>query len=124
MPITEQLFDGDPPAYTVANLSNMLEAMRVVVSNDELAAQGLNLIDRKDVINGKPTRFPFCNMCLHCRAPQSNYFLSQRLLAAIREQASGEPFDAGPASDATPASGGADIPRELEGGGLWVLQAD
>lgn len=86
----------DTPAYTVASLSKMLEATHAVVSNEELAAQGLNLIDRKDVINGKPTRFPFCNLCLHCCAPQNNHFLSQRLLAAMQRQAPTEHLDGDP----------------------------
>lgn len=122
----EDFYEGrwDPPAYTVANLSNMLEAMHAVVSNDELAAQGLNLIDRKDVINGKPTRFPFCNMCLHCRAPQNNHFLSRRLLAAMQGQAFVQTMDDAPPPVETRPFGVALIPRELEGSGLWRLQAD
>ncbi|MDP1686106.1 hypothetical protein [Hydrogenophaga sp.] len=124
----EDFYEGrwDSPAYTVASISKLLEAMRAVVSNDELAAQGLNLIGRKDVINGKPTRFPFCNMCLHCRAPQNNHFLSQRLLAVRQGQAFFESMDEERASAPveTGAFGVALIPRELEGRGLWLLQRD
>jgi hypothetical protein len=116
----------DPPAYTVASLSKMLEATHAVVTNEELAAQGLNLIGRKDIISGKPTRFPFCNLCLHCRAPQNNHFLSQRLLAAMQGQTPSENVDKdpAPASDEAHPFGVAEIPRELEGSGLWVLQDD
>lgn len=116
----------DPPAYTVASLSNMLEAVQADIPNDELAAQGLNLIGRRDVINGKQTRFPFCNMCLHCRAPQNNHFLSKRLYAAMQAQNTCEDdWSLGaPELEKKPESqifGIAVIPREVEGRGTWVL---
>ena len=125
----EDFYEGRwyPPAYTVAKLSSMLEAAQLDIPNDEFAAQGLNLIVRKDVINGKPTRFPFCNMCLHCRAPQSNHFLSQRVYAAMREQDS---LEDGVTHDAPECETGQEsrafgialIPREVEGLGAWVLR--
>lgn len=112
----------DSPAYTVASISKRLEALHAVVSNDDLAAQGLNPVGRKDVIDGKPTRFPFCNMCLHCKAPQNNHFLSERVLGAIRGQAFVETVD----DNAAPAQAGpfgvALIPRVLPGRGVWKLQ--
>lgn len=118
------------PAYTVAGLSKLIESTKAVITNEELAAQGLNLIGRQDVINGKPTRFPYCNLCLHCRVPQNNFYLSKKIYANLQGQASGAddwPLDGPlegevPASDAPQVFGLALIPKEIEGSGLWVLQ--
>ncbi len=116
----------DPPAYTVPSLSNSLEAVQADVTNSELAAQGLNLVARRDIINGKPTRFPYCNLCLHCRAPQNNHFLSKRLHAVMQ----GQNADAGDWSldveenekaQEPRVFGIAVIPRHVEGGGTWIL---
>lgn len=93
-----------PSAHTVASLSNRLEAFQADIGNHELAAQGLNLIGRQDVINGKPVRFPFCNRCLHCRAPQNNFQLIEHLCSgALQPEV-------------------VQIPREVEGAGIWVLR--
>ncbi len=103
----------------------MLEAVQADIANDELAAQGLNLIGRRDVINGKQTRFPYCNLCLHCRAPQNNYFLSKRLYAAMQVQKPGEDEWAFDASEQEPEPQPlkiALIPREVNGHGAWVLR--
>ena len=114
----------DSPSYTVASLSIMLEAIQVDITNDELAAQGLNLIGRQDVINGKKSRFPYCNLCLHCRAPQNNHFLRKRIYATMQAQNPGEDDRALDASEKKPdlqTLGIALIPREVKGSGDWVL---
>lgn len=116
----------DTPFYTVPSLSNLLEAVQADITNDELAAQGLNPIDRRDVINGKPTRFPYCNLCLHCRAPQNNHFLSKKLHAAMQRQNSGEDdwLPGAPENEKEQEHqvfGIAVIPREVDGPGAWVL---
>ncbi len=123
----DDFYEGrwDPPAYTVASLSKMLEAVQADITNDELAAQGLNLIGRRDVINGKQTRFPYCNLCLHCSAPQNNHFLSKRLYAAMQAQNSGVDDWALDAPEKEPEPqpiGIALIPREVKGRGTWVLR--
>lgn len=123
----EDFYEGrwDSPAYTVASISNMLDAVQADITNDELAAQGLNLIGRRDIINGKQTRFPYCNLCLHCRAPQNNHFLSKRLYAAMQAQNSGEDDWALDAPEKEPELqpfGIALIPREVKGRGAWVLR--
>jgi len=118
------------PAYTVPSLSNLIEATHKVISNEELATQGLNLIGRHDVINGKTTRFPYCNLCIHCHAPQNNYYLSKKIYASMwaRPQGGDDGYiDEAVANEASEASrpqifGLAVIPREIEGAGLWVLQ--
>lgn len=119
----------NPSANTVPSISNRLEALQADISNGELAAQGLNLVGRKDVVNGKPTRFPFCNLCLHCRAPQNNFHLSRRITEGTQQGA--RPEDAwafgGPylpmqqGEDVQSAFGVAVIPRDVEGSGVWVL---
>ena len=103
----------------------MLEAIQSDITNDDLASQGLNLIGRRDVINGKQTRFPYCNLCLHCRAPQNNHFLSERLYAAMRAQRQSGDDWVLCAPEKEPESqpfGIALIPREVQGHGTWVLR--
>jgi hypothetical protein len=119
----------DPSPNTVPSISNRLEAIQADISNDELAAQGLNLIGRRDVINGKPTRFPFCNLCLHCRAPQNNFHLSRRIAEhmpqsepprhewALDDRYTSEQQEADPS-----IFGIAIIPREVKGCGIWALR--
>ncbi|MFG7134244.1 hypothetical protein ACGYTT_32640, partial [Burkholderia pseudomallei] len=66
-------------AKTVPNASTVLESMSRFVSNDELVSLGLNPIKRFDKFNGKVVKFPFCNACIHCGAPQNNYHLLSKL---------------------------------------------
>jgi competence CoiA-like predicted nuclease len=66
-------------AMTVPHASTTLEALSEMVDNAQLNALGINSIGRVDRIRGKTTKFPFCNLCLHCGAPQSNYYLLERL---------------------------------------------
>lgn len=114
-------------AYTVASLSNMLEKVHSDISNKELTAQGLNLVDRKDVIRGKPTRFPFCNLCLYCHAPQDNFFLSKHVYSRMRQQAQveepGIDTNGNESTREQPSTGFgiAVVPREVLGTGMWVL---
>ena len=68
-------------AFTVASLSTALEKVQEVISNDDLAAQGLNLVGTQAIIRGKVTNWPYCNVCLHCRAPQNNFHLGKKLRA-------------------------------------------
>lgn len=128
----EDFYEGrwDLPAYTVATLSKSLEAVQLDVTNDQLAAQGLNLIGRRDVINGKQTRFPYCNLCLYCHAPQNNHFLSKRLHAALQVQSSheedaflGARENRGEKEEEPQAIQVALISREVKGQGTWVLHA-
>ena len=128
----EDYYEGrwNPTVYTVPSLSNKLEAIQADISNKELSAQGLNLIGRQDVIRGKPTRFPFCNLCLHCHAPQNNFYLSKHVYTSMR-QPEPDTDDWSPINprdtktdnaDEPSAFGIAVIPREVVGSGLWVLQ--
>lgn len=127
----DDFYEGrwNPSANTVPSISNRLEALQADISNDELAAQGLNLVGRKDVINGKPTRFPYCNLCLHCRAPQNNFHLSNRMAEDMRK-ATGPADDQEFIGSLLPelqekneplVFGIAVIPREVEGSAGWVL---
>lgn len=66
-------------AKTVPNTSTVLESMSRFILNDELISLGLNPIKRFDTFKGKTIRFPFCNACMHCGAPQNNYHLLSKL---------------------------------------------
>lgn len=118
------------PAYTVAGLSNLIEAIQKVVSNAELAAQGLNLIGRQDVVRGKTTRFPYCNLCIHCHAPQNNFYLSEKIYAkkwgrptsSEDESIDSNLVDEGAAAAVSEDFGLAVIPKEIEGAGHWVFR--
>jgi hypothetical protein len=139
----EDFYEGrwDPPVYTVAKLSSMLEAIQADISNEELQAQGLNLVGQRDFgqrdfIQGKPTRFPFCNLCIHCRAPQNNHFVSEKIYARMRAhraaegegppysslEAEGSQEDEALDSEERQAVNVATIPREIKGSGRWVLR--
>lgn len=118
----EDFYEGrwDPSPNTVANISQRLEAVCRDISNNELAASGLNLIGRKDVINGKPTRFPYCNMCVHCGAFQNNHHLTQRVLAGRRlEYGQGE---GGQHEERTSPFGVMTVAREIKGQPGWKMQ--
>lgn len=118
------------PAYTVAGLSNLIEKTHAVVTNEELIAQGLNPIGRRDAINGRPTRFPYCNLCRHCRAPQNNFHLSQRIYSELnkRDACADEGFfdeilkDDVTLSHGISVFGLAMIPRTVFGSGFWDFQ--
>ena len=122
----------NPSPNTVPSISNRLEALQADISNDELAAQGLNLVGRKDVINGKPTRFPFCNLCLYCRAPQNNFHLSRHITERMRQvelpvdEWALDKYDSPEQQEEEvkePSTFGiAVIPREVEGSGIWMLR--
>lgn len=118
----------DPSPNTVPSISNRLEALQADISNGELATQGLNLIGRKDVINGKPVRFPFCNLCLQCLAPQNNFHLSRRITEQMGQAeppkhkwAFGDSYTREQEEDVPSPFGIAVIPRKVEGSGIWAL---
>lgn len=64
---------------TVPNASTVLEKMLGFISNDDLKKLGLNTIGRFDKMNGKVVNYPYCNVCIHCGAPQNNFYLLQNL---------------------------------------------
>lgn len=109
--------------FTVASLSKALEAVLTVVTNDELAAQGLNRIERYDVIRGEPTNWPYSNACLHCRAPQNNFHIGEKLRTALYgpdcEPAVGT---AGAVVECEALTGYAPISRVARGLGRWELR--
>lgn len=115
------------PTYTVSSLSSALADAQKVVSNDELAALGLNLIAKQNVSQGKATKAPFyCNLCLHCRAPQNNFHLSEKLQAALARDDEG-PRDIGPESCGSSFGGEfgvglAAVARMRKGRGRWEFK--
>ncbi len=107
-------------AYTPATLSTALEGIAESFSNGELLALGLNKIGRIQHIKGKPARWPYLNICRHCGAHQSNFFLSKRILEAMKA-VPGQPLD--PFSE--PLSQGPfgveKLPRIHKGKSYWKL---
>lgn len=103
--------------FTVASLSQYLEAVLTLIGSDELRAQGLNAIGTRDVINGKPTRWGYSNFCFHCRAPQNNFHVGERLRKALYGTSESED------DSAEPEVGYAPIPRLVKGEGGWVYHA-
>ena len=67
-------------------MSIALEKVLKVVPNPELRTAGLNLIITQDVIKGKRTNWPYCNACIHCKAPQNNHFVGTRLQKIYYEE--------------------------------------
>ena len=94
----------DQPAHSVADLSQQIEATHADIANHELAALGLNLIGQGDGGSGEPPRSPYCNLCLHCRAPQTNSGLLEHLCSSRQRPDIVE------------------IPREVKGRGSWLLR--
>lgn len=112
--------------YTPASLSKELEELAEKVGNDELRSAGLNIVGTQQVIHGKKTAYPYCNLCIHCRAPQNNFYVGEKIQA--REHAlycpTGDDSNALP----TEAQSSADdfyvaFPRTQSGAGEWVLVA-
>lgn len=111
-------------AFTVASLSKALESVLTVITNDELAAQGLNSIERYDVVRGKPTNWPYSNACSHCRAPQNNFHVGEKLRAALYGPDSELPVTkAGSVVARESLTGYAPISRVVQGPGRWELTA-
>lgn len=89
-------------AKTVPNASNILETLSSSFSNTKLNSLGLNSIGKNDKIKGNAPGYSYCNMCIHCGAPQSNYYLMEHLKLHDR------------------AFGNVDCISEREGSGSWV----
>jgi Competence protein CoiA-like family len=66
-------------AKTVPNASTVLFDFKNIIRNEELKLLGLNTIGEHTKIKGNAPGFPYCNECLHCQAPQSNYYLMSHL---------------------------------------------
>lgn len=103
--------------FTVASLSQALESVLTLISSEQLRAQGLNAIGTRDVINGKPTHWKYSNFCIHCRAPQNNFHVGERLSKALYGARESEDECAEPKFGLTP------IPRLVKGAGEWVFHA-
>lgn len=111
-------------AFTVASLSQALESVLTVITNDELAAKGLNTIKRNDVIRGKTTNWPYSNACLHCRAPQNNFHVGEKLREALYGPVSEPPSAAaGGLAERESLTGYAPISRKVQGMGRWELRS-
>lgn len=118
----EQEENFHPRSFTVAAMSKALDAVSSKFSNDELIDLGLNPIKKLNTIRGKKTDWPYVNVCLHCGAPQDNYFVGQRILMALRELPESDLADL---DDRLPEGhlGGAPVERTAPGRGEWKLVA-
>ncbi len=109
-------------AFTVASLSTALAAVAAVITNDELAARGLNRIERRDIIRGKATQWPYANACIHCRAPQSNYHVGEKLRTELYGLADGPVAGSGDhVEERVALTGYVPIPRRCHAAGRWEL---
>ena len=68
-------------AMTVPNMSTVLSQFNEFISNNELKALGLNTIGCFEKLKGNAPGFPYCNVCIHCGAPQNNYYVMKKLSA-------------------------------------------
>lgn len=68
-------------AKTVPNASTILEYIHSFISNEELKKLGLNSIKACSNLKGNAPQFPYCNICLYCGLPQSNFYLMQKLIS-------------------------------------------
>lgn len=66
-------------AKTVPNMSSVLSQFSKFISNDELKALGLNVIGSFGTLKGNAPGSPYCNVCIHCGAPQNNYYAMKKL---------------------------------------------
>jgi hypothetical protein len=66
-------------AKTVPNASTVLFDFRKFITNEELIALGLNTIGRHEKLKGNAPGFPYCNVCIHCEAPQNNHYLMEHI---------------------------------------------
>jgi hypothetical protein len=66
-------------AKTVPNMSTVLSKFGEFISNEELKALGLNTIGKYEKLKGNAPGFPYCNVCIHCDAPQNNYYVMKKL---------------------------------------------
>ena len=66
-------------AKTVPNASTILSELSEFITNEELKSLGLNIIGKHEKLKGNAPGFPYCNVCIHCGAPQNNYSLMSHL---------------------------------------------
>lgn len=76
-------------AVTIPNASTILEEISNIVSNNELKELGLNSIGKIEIFKGKTLNYPYCNTCLHCAAPQNNFYLMQKLNSNLVDKSRG-----------------------------------
>ncbi|MGJ7512672.1 competence protein CoiA [Variovorax sp. GT1P44] len=76
---------------SVASLSQTLGGVQLAVLPGELRSCGLNEVGMQQVIQGKRTNWPHCNLCIHCSSPQNNYHVSEKLREAFQRLDRGDP---------------------------------
>ncbi|GAA0410517.1 hypothetical protein GCM10009133_18810 [Cocleimonas flava] len=66
-------------AKTVPNASTILVGILNSYGKKALHSMGLNSISSFGTIKGNAPGFPYCNVCYHCGAPQTNHYLMDKL---------------------------------------------
>lgn len=64
-------------------MSNSLENLHKVVSNQELRTAGINTIALPGELQGKQKSWPYCGICPHCGAAQNNHFVGEKVRKSL-----------------------------------------
>lgn len=75
---------------TVPHASTVLEETAEIITNEELKALGLNTVGKFDMRRGIRISYPYCNVCIHCQAPQFNPHVMKKLDAITFGKGKGE----------------------------------
>lgn len=118
--VAEGYEDFQPAAYTPATLSDLLQGVTKEFSADTLRELGLNRIGMIDKIKGQKARWPYLNICCHCGASQSNFFLSKRIVEAMKA-APDDPEDPFRLAQSDGPFGEAKVPQVITGRSFWKL---
>lgn len=116
--VVEGYEDFQPRAYTPATLSDIQEGIARAFTRETLLQLGLNPIGKVTKIKGQPARWPYLNICRHCGASQNNFYLSKRLVQAMKAPATDPdaPFRLTPFGG---PFGEARVPQVLQGRAYW-----
>lgn len=101
-------------AKTVPNMSTVLEGFFEFITNDELRSLGLNSIGRFERLKGNAPGFPYCNQCIHCGAPQNNYYVMKKI--------EGDADFGGEIDPELPFMGSQEFVSPREGVGYWQYE--
>lgn len=53
--------------------------VHLAILTGELRAIGVNEVGAQQLIQGKRTNWPHCNLCIHCTSPRSNFHGGEKL---------------------------------------------
>jgi hypothetical protein len=108
--------------FSVLSVNWDIYEVTLKVGNLELMSKGLNPLTERKHVKGKPAGLGFCNLCMHCHAPQDGYQLAKKLCEAIHglRQNPNEPdYEIHEDPGLDPSVGLVPIERTVEGAGEW-----